>query len=211
MPFLEDRLPIGVRIGMQSQEMFSVDVSVDSANNRYTKLISPVPQYAFSFDYIKKNTDLAASVVSLYRRVYGSYAAFRVYAHDDHTTAQDGVSEPTALDCTLKQISATVYQLQKEYGLGQAALPTIGRPKRLLHKPHANTAKIAVAGVVVTTGFTVDYTTGMVTFSVAPAGAVTGGCRFDIPCAFVDSFDVTALEKDWREISGIALIEVLNP
>jgi len=147
MPFLEDRLPIGVRIGMQSQEMFSVDVSVDAANNRYTKLISPVPQYAFSFDYIKKNTDLAASVVSLYRRVYGSYAAFRVYAHDDHTTAQDGVSEPTALDCTLKQISTTVFQLQKEYGLGQPALPTIGRPKRLLHKPIANTAKIAVSSV----------------------------------------------------------------
>lgn len=211
MPFLEDRLPIGVRIGMQSQEMFSVDVSVDAANNRYTKLISPVPQYAFSFDYIKKSSDLAASVLSLYRRVYGSYAGFRVYAHDDHTTAQDGVSEPTALDCTLKQITSTVYQLQKEYGLGQTALPTIGRPKRLLKKPISGSAKIAVAGAVVTTGFTVDYTTGLVTFVSPPAGAVTGGCKFDIPCAFVDSFDVSALEKGWREISGIALIEILNP
>lgn len=211
MPFLEDRLPVTVRLGMQYQEGFSVDVTEDTANNRYTKLVSPYPRYSFSLDYIKPNTALAKEVLSLYRRVFGSYAGFRVFAHDDNTTAQDGVSEPTALDCTLKQISSTVFQLQKEYGLGQTALPTIGRPKRLLHKPHAGTAKIAVAGVVVTTGFTVDYTKGLVTFSVAPVGAVTGGCRFDIPCAFVSSFDVSALENGWREVAGISLIELLNP
>lgn len=211
MPFLEERLPITMRLGVQYQELFMVDAGEDSGGNRYTKLISPIPQYVFTVDYTQQKAELANGILSLYRRVYGTYGAFRVFCHDDNTTAQDGISAPTALDCTLKQISATKFQLQKEYGLGKTALPTIGRPKRLLKKPQAGSAVIAVAGVVVTTGFTVDYTTGEVTFAVAPVGAVTGGCRFDIPCAFSAAFDVTALERGLRDVAGITLVEVLNP
>lgn len=211
MPFLEDRLPITVRLGMQYQEGFTVDVTEDNANNRYAKLVSPFPRYSFSLDYVKPKTSLAKDVMSLYRRVYGSYAGFRVFAHDDHTTHQDGVSAHTALDCVLRPVTNKIFQLQKEYGLGQVALAGIGRPKRLIKKPIEGTAKIAVAGVVVSSGFTVDYSTGLVTFSSAPAGEVTGGCEFDIPCAFVSSFDVSALENGWREVSGISLVELLNP
>ena len=40
---------------------------------------------------------------------------------------------------------------------------------------------------------------------------VTGGCEFDVPCAFDSTFQVTALDPRHREVSGLRLIELLDP
>jgi len=40
---------------------------------------------------------------------------------------------------------------------------------------------------------------------------VAGGCQFDIPCAFDSNFSVDALDSRNREVSGLRLIELLDP
>jgi uncharacterized protein (TIGR02217 family) len=40
---------------------------------------------------------------------------------------------------------------------------------------------------------------------------VTGGCEFDIPCAFDSRFSIEAFSQDHREVAGLRLIELLDP
>lgn len=40
---------------------------------------------------------------------------------------------------------------------------------------------------------------------------VAGGCEFDIPCAFDSAFSVSALDAYNRDISGLRLVELLDP
>lgn len=74
----------------------------------------------------------------------------------------------------------TQFQLVKNYQSG------IGGYKRNIKKPVAGTVLIGQNGLPVTSGWTVDNNTGIVTFSVAPPNghAVTAGYEFDVPVRF---------------------------
>lgn len=56
------------------------------------------------------------------------------------------------------------------------------------------------------------YTSGG-TFNTRPQSgeAVKGGCEFDMPCAFDSRFSVEALDGRNRSVSGLRLVELLNP
>ena len=119
---------------------------------------------------------------------------------------------PTALDQPLDYVGSGIYQLQKRYGTGGTAL-SIGYPVRTIKKPVSGTVKIAVDTVVQNTGWSVDTTTGIVTFDTPPAGdaAVTGGFEFDVPCKFAEKLEIRHIAYGYRETGQIRLIELLNP
>jgi len=101
----------------------------------------------------------------------------------------------------------TAFQLVKVYGA--AHLPWT----RVIDKPVAGTVRVAVDGVeqAVVTDFSVDVTTGLVTF-VAPPGdglAVTAGFEFDVPVRFdTDRIDVGMASFRHGEIPAIPVVEV---
>jgi uncharacterized protein (TIGR02217 family) len=84
--------------------------------------------------------------------------------------------------------AATQFQLTKTYGKIFAPYT------RIIAKPVQDTVVIAVNGVQQTSGWSVDTTTGLVTFTVAPANgaAITAGFEFDVPARF----DTDYLELD---------------
>lgn len=289
--FIEERLNTCIALGAAAEDAFFVDVTMTVGGSRYASLRNGKPYREFSIGYIKSGTDLAESVLSLYNRTWGGYAGFRVKSWDDYTTANDGVSAYSMLDCAMSLISPGVYQLVKEYGREGAALASIGRPKRTLHKPVAGKVAVAVAGVAYPAAqWSVNTATGRVTLaanktraitgitqassavlevgtntfavgeSVAISGvagmtqingrralvtakpdsthitvainsaaysaytsggtvqtlpiageAVTAGCEFDIPCAFDSKFAVDAVTYNVRDVSGLRLVELLNP
>lgn len=100
--------------------------------------------------------------------------------------------------------AATMFQLVKMYGDGDDAY---ARPIR---KPVAGTVHVAINGAV-ETAVTLDPTTGLVTFDVAPAvgAAITAGFHFDTPVRF----DADRLEAAMEALNAGAvaapLIEVL--
>lgn len=287
--FLEERLPVTIRIGASAEDSYFVKVHPTSNGSRYPSLINNKPYRTFDVGFLKPRSETALQLAGLFHRTYGGFAGFRVKAWDDFTTANDGVSAYTATDCTLDLISAGVYQLVKEYGRDKPGL-SIGRPRRTLFKPLAGKVAFAVAGVAYPAAqWSVDATTGRITlaanksraitaiskaasavldigthsfvvgdsaavsgvsgmtqinsmralvtatastsitlainsaaFSTYTSGgtvqtrpiageAVTGGCEFDIPCAFDSAFSVAALDGDYREITGQRLVELLNP
>lgn len=104
---------------------------------------------------------------------YKSVAADAAVTHDDQDL---GVGDGLEVD----------YQLIKTYSRG--AFDFI----RKITRPVTGTVRVSLDGVEQIGGWTVDVTTGIVTFAVAPLGTVrvSAGYEFDVPCRF--SSDVIA-------------------
>jgi len=103
----------------------------------------------------------------------------------------------------------TVFQLVKTYG-GQFAPYT-----RTIAKPVQGTLLVAVAGIAKAEGtaFTVDYTTGLVTFAApyipAAGAAVTAGFEFDVPVRFdTDQIEVNIQSFVAGSIPHIPIVEI---
>ncbi|WP_289034405.1 DUF2460 domain-containing protein [uncultured Roseibium sp.] len=98
----------------------------------------------------------------------------------------------------------TSFQLVKAYSSG-------GRTwTREISKPVAGSVMVAVSGVAQPSGWSVDTTTGLITFDVAPAsGNVTAGFEFDVPCRFdTDQLQTTLRIHRLGEIRAIPIVEV---
>lgn len=173
--FLEERLDEFVRLGMAYEDSFFVDVHETASGSEYRRLVNGLMRRRFDIGYILDDKALAARVAALYYRVWGQYAGFRVRAHDDHTTAQDGISTYAFGDCTLLSVSDGVYRLVKEYGRDKAGLAGIGRPKRPLYKPVAGKVAVGVAGQSLPTGqWSLDSAAGLVTLAANKTRTITG-------------------------------------
>jgi uncharacterized protein (TIGR02217 family) len=82
---------------------------------------------------------------------------------------------------------------------------------RSIQKPVAGSVHVAVAGTPLATGWTVDTTTGIVTFASAPAtgAAVTAGFEFDVPARFdTDKIEVNLEQFNLGSIPRIPVLEV---
>lgn len=172
--FIEERLDTCFRIGAEAEDSFFTSVTTTANGARYVSLKNGKPYRTFDIEFVKYNKDLAEEIASLYYRTWGGFAGFRVKAWADFTTANDGQSGYTSLDCTLDIVSPGVYQLVKEYGRDKPALTSIGRPRRTIFKPVSGKAVIAVAGLGYPNGTTIDYTTGRVTLAANKTGVITG-------------------------------------
>ena len=178
--FLEDRLPVCIRLGASWGEDFAVDITRTAGGSEYRKLIHPYPVMRGSIKYTRDIADMWDEILSLYRRVYGRFAGFRVRAWDNWST-NGSTGAPTAQDQTLELVSAGVYQLVVRYGEGDPLL-SIGAPMRVIYKPVSGTVKVgitnALTGPHTITSFTVNTTTGKVTMAAnktRPITAITKG------------------------------------
>ena len=82
---------------------------------------------------------------------------------------------------------------------------------RTIAKPVAGTVRVALDGAEELGGWSVDTTTGAVTFDTAPAAgvAITAGFTFDVPVRFdTDVLDVTLDLERLGSITSIPLLEI---
>ena len=171
--FLEERLPIAVRLGASFADEYAVEITRTAGGSEYRKLIHPYPMRVFNIYYTQATADLWEQIVALNHRAYGMYAGFRVKALDDFTT-NARIAAPTATDQTLALVSAGVYQLQVKYGTGASPI-SIGLPIRTIYKPVTNTTVVAIGSlaVPVTTMWSVSTITGRVTFAANKSRVIT--------------------------------------
>lgn len=154
---------------------------------------------------IRRADDLAA-VIAFFEARNGRLRGFRFKDWADYRSCAPS-GTPAALDQPIGtgSGSATTFQLSKRYTSGSR---TWVRP---ITKPVAGTVLIALGAIVQPSGWSVDPTTGIVTFGTAPAPgvAVTAGFEFDVPVRFdTDNLDVTLDFERLGTIQSIPLIEV---
>lgn len=210
--FLEERLPVNVRMGASYADEYAVEVSQTANGGEYRRLVHAYPRRVFSVLYTQLTGDLWDAVLALYHRAYGSYAGFRVKALDDYSTnARTGT--PTATDQECAVVTAgSVYQLQVAYGTGGTPLG-IGEPVRTLFKPVSGTVKVAIGSVEapITTMCTVDTTTGRVTFAANKSRSITGITRAASAVITVGSHTFVTGESVYISgVSGMAGINTLR-
>ena len=154
---------------------------------------------------IRKADDLAV-VTAFFEARRGRLYGFRWKDWVDYKSGLPSAS-PTAVDQPLGTGNglATTFQLVKLYTSGAQSWT------RTITKPVAGTVTLALNGVTQITGWTVNTTTGLVTFVAAPAPgvAITAGFEFDVPVRFdTDTLDVTLDFERLGSITSIPLIEV---
>lgn len=208
--FLEDRLPVCIRLGASWGEDFAVDITRTAGGSEYRKLVHPYPVMTGSIKYTRDIAEMWDEIIGLYRRVYGRYAGFRVRAWDNWSTNGSN-KPPTAQDQTLDLVSPGVYQLVVRYGTGDPLLP-IGGPVRIIHKPVAGTVKIAIANAItgshVITSWTVDTTTGRVTLAAnktCPVTSITSG-----PTTTIEVGANSFVNGDSVYVSGVGGMTQIN-
>ena len=210
--FLEERLPLDIRMGASHSDDYAVTITQTAGGAEYRKLVHQYPMRRWTINFTLLRDDLAARVLALYHRAYGRYAGFRVRDVDDYNSSATGRGTITMLDQPLTRLAAGIYQLRKEYGAGGTPLG-IGRPARIVYKPVSGTVIAAKNGVSISSGLSVDITTGVVTVSPAPlvGDTITAGFEFDIPARFDSSLDVSSLSRDVRDCGSIDIVELLAP
>ena len=154
---------------------------------------------------IRRADDLAA-VVAFFEARNGRLHGFRYKDWADYKSAPPS----QAITATDQQIgtgtgSLQTFQLAKRYASGAQTWV------RTVAKPVAGTVRVALGMVEQMSGWTVDTTTGVVTFTTAPAGGVIvrAGFEFDVPVRFdSDTLDVTPDFERLGSITAIPLQEI---
>lgn len=155
---------------------------------------------------VKTLGDLHA-VIAFFEARLGRLYGFRFKdALDFKSCAPDTALSPLDQPLGTGDGHTTVFQLSKTYTSGSASWT------RTIKKPVAGTVRVAVAGTEHMSGFTVDTTTGLVTFASAPASAaaLTAGFEFDTPVRFdTDQLSINLASFTAGEIPNIPLVEIL--
>ena len=154
---------------------------------------------------IRRADDLAA-VVAFFEARNGRLHGFRYKDWADYKSALPS----QAITATDQQMgtgtgSLQTFQLSKRYTSGAQTWV------RTIAKPVAGTVRVALGMTEQLLGWTVDTTTGVVTFTTAPAGGVIvrAGFEFDVPVRFdSDMLDVTLDVERLGSITSIPLLEL---
>jgi uncharacterized protein (TIGR02217 family) len=160
----------------------------------------------YDASYGVRRADDLASVIAFYEARMARLRGFRWKDWADYKSCL-----PSAAVGSTDQLigqgdgTATAFQLSKTYSSGLQSYV------RTINKPVAGTVLIAVGGVVQSSGWLVDTTTGVITFAVAPANgaSITAGFEFDVPVRFdSDLMDVNLDIERLGSITSIPLVEI---
>lgn len=150
-----------------------------------------------------RSLDDLAEVLAFFEARHGRLYGFRWKDWLDHLSCAPS-EVPGPVDQVLTG-AGTVWQLTKSYADAAASY------QRAITKPVLGSVRVAVDGIEQSEGadFTVDTTTGEVTFGVAPTGTVTAGFAFDVPVRFdTDTIEVNLAAFEAGEIPSIPVVEV---
>ncbi|TNE75555.1 MAG: hypothetical protein EP334_10080 [Gammaproteobacteria bacterium] len=171
--FTEERLTEQFSFSAALSEAFSV-VLTETVVNEYRSLRHPYPRLSMDLPFDgRTETWLYDALVDIYRRSGGVYGGLRWKNPSDYST-KDRSGTPTYNDQACTLISAGIYQATKWYGTEGDSTAT----RRRLRKPVAGSVLVGIRDdynnpVQQTNGWTVDTTTGQITFAANKTYAVT--------------------------------------
>ena len=154
---------------------------------------------------IRRADDLA-TVVAFFEARNARLFGFRYKDWADYKSSLPSLAiSPTDQQIGTGNGSLKTFQLSKRYTSGAQSWT------RTIAKPVAGTIIIALGLVEQMSGWTLDATTGVVTFTTAPGSGVIvrAGFEFDVPVRFdTDMLDVTLDIERLGSITSIPLLEI---
>ena len=144
-----------------------------------------------------KRRDQVAALIAFFRARKGRAHGFRF---KDWTDFQ-ALAQPLGIG----DGANTQFQLVKHYASGGAL------ESRVITKPVDGSVTVYTDGVEQSSGVSVDTTTGIVTFAVAPVdgAVVTADFEFDVPARFdTDEMEITIETYDLARWAQIPIVEI---
>ena len=207
MSFDEVRFPVEISRGSSGgpERRTEIVTTASGHEERNTRWASSKRRYNAGFG-VKSLNDIH-EVVAFFEERRGRLHAFRWKDHADFKSCKpQDVIAATDQVIGVGDGATAAFQLVKRYGSG------LRDHVRAVNKPVAGSTVIAVNGVA-TSNFTVDATTGLVTFlaeSIPGVGAqVTAGFAFDVPVRFdTDQLSINLQNFSAGDIPEIPVVEV---
>jgi uncharacterized protein (TIGR02217 family) len=205
------RFPTDISFEHPGGPIFNTDVAILDSGNEQRNSFWEEPRYEWEVGYDARDTAKIYTLLNFFMALRGQWRKLRWKDWTDYATPTVPtyafvnlaikVTNITPLDQSLGIATAgqTQFQLIKTYGVGDYS--TVMR----ITRPIGSTVRIAVDGTEVTTGWTVDETTGIVTRSSGLAGGeeVTWGGEFDRPVR-LGTDELKQSFKHWK-IAGMQL------
>ena len=207
MPFDNVRFPTAISRGSTGTAERRTDVVITASGREERNARWANSKRSYNAGFGIKSLDDIQNVVAFFEERRGRLYAFRWkdFADFKSCTATATVAATDQIIGTGDGTTAT-FQLVKKYGTGTRNY------LRMINAPVAGTVRVAVNGTV-TTQFTVNLLTGVVTFnagaSPASAAVIAAGFEFDVPVRFdSDAITINLAHFAGGEIPHIPLVEV---
>lgn len=145
---------------------------------------------------LKSQSDMDA-LQAFFRARFGKGYGFRFKDWADYTATAQTIGTGNG--------TLTAFQLAKLYVSGAYTY------SREIKKPVNGTVKIYKNSILQASGFTIDYTTGIVTFTVAPTAGqvISADFEFDVPVRFdTDQIDVRADGPNFFTWDSVPVVEI---
>lgn len=179
------RFPLLVSQGAAGGPEFSTDVVVVRSGFEGRNVNWETSRARYDAALGVKQIQHLESVIAFFRVCQGKAHEFRYKDFSDYkSTSVLSLVAFTDQVIGVGDGTTATFQLRKTYTVGS------NNYVRLIKKPVSGTVVVGVNGVqkTITTHFTVDTTTGVITFTggnIPPNGhSVTAGFEFDVPCRF---------------------------
>ncbi len=196
MSFEEIQFPTDISYGATGGPMFLTDVvaTVSGHEQRNSKWSQSRAKYNVASGV--KTENQWQTLIAFFRTRKGKAVGFRFKDWSDYQGTNEAIGTGDG--------ATTDFQLVKIYSSNIAV-------SRNITKPVNGTVKIYVDSVLQSSGVSVDNTTGIVTFTTAPAiaEAITADFEFDVPVRFdTDELAISMDSFDAGSWNNIPLIEV---
>jgi hypothetical protein len=211
MSFHDIRFPIDISRGATGGGSYRTTVVETASGGEQRNVEWDYARYRWTINIESWNPDRLADLLDFFHARQGRAFGFRFqdpidfYAGMvwDHT----GLNYSTPVLISEGTGVQTVFKLVKRYVSGPTTI------LRRITRPVAATVKVYLDGVLQTTGYTLNASTGTITFSSAPGSGVDvqWAGEFDVPARFdVDemNFSLAALQNGtWQSVPIISLNE----
>jgi len=197
MAFITTRLPMEVEIGATRRDVEDIGVVTTDGGweVRNARAAQSLMEYDISFPMSLRTGSIYLQVLAMYKAARGQLHGFlfRDWANYQLTAANIGTGNGVT----------TAFQIVQKWTAGSET------HSRKITRP-VSAIGVYKAGVLQVSGYSVSYSTGIVTFTSAPlaAVAITVTGEFDVPVRFDTPLETLGYSSELEHIETMTLREV---
>lgn len=198
MSFEEIQFPADISYGARGGPEYSTDIVEMFSGKEQRNINWSQARARYTVSHGVKTPVQLDELIAFFRARQGRAIGFRFKDWTDYQAAGQNLGTGNG--------SLTQFQLVKKYTSGTA---TVTRP--ILKPVNNGTLKVYLNAVLQSSGYTVNYTTGIITFSTPPGAGVvvTADFEFDVPVRFdTDHLDPSIDDFGSRSWESITLLEL---
>ena len=197
MSFHEVQFPTDISYGSSGGPEYVTDIVVTASGYEQRNVNWSQARAKYNVAHGVKSKAQLNALIAFFRARKGRAYGFRFKDWTDYEAAGEVIGVGDG--------SATEFQLAKTYSSGGVS------ESRIIGKPVQGSVQVYLDSVLQGSGWSLDDTTGMVTFDAAPANGVNiqADFQFDVPVRFdTDRLSATIEDYGVHSWQDIALIEV---